>query len=192
MGFARSPITAVLAGLVAGAIGTVAMDTVLYARYRRGGGDQEPLAYEFGGVDTWEKASVPGQLGKRLYEGYTQKKLGSDRAQLTNTIMHWGYGTIWGALYGVLMGSLKRPALVLGLPFGAAVWLSSYAIPPPNGAVKADLGVRRADPLEGLQPPHRLWDGRCLRLQVAGALSDAGFHASPQPGEDHPGSLPRD
>ena len=136
MGFARSPITAVLAGLVAGAVGTVAMDTVLYARYRRGGGDQEPLAYEFGGVDSWEKASVPGQLGKRLYEGYTQKTLRSDRAQLTNTIMHWGYGAIWGALYGVVMGSLKRPALALGLPFGAAVWLSSYVILPPTGLYK--------------------------------------------------------
>ena len=131
-----SPITAVVAGLVAGAAGTVVMDAMLYARYRRGGGDQQPLDWEFKGVPNWEKASVPGTVGRRLFEAYTQTKLGPEKAQLTNTVMHWSYGVIWGALYGILAGSLRRPRVWLGPPFGAAVWLASYAMLPPTGLYK--------------------------------------------------------
>ena len=54
-----TPLAAVAGGLLAGAVGTASMDTVRYLRYRRAGGKDSPLAWEFGLVDSWDKASDP-------------------------------------------------------------------------------------------------------------------------------------
>ena len=49
------------AGALAGAVGTAAMDFVLYLRYRRDGGAQSFPRWEFASdVDSWDKASAPG------------------------------------------------------------------------------------------------------------------------------------
>ncbi len=42
-----TPLAAVAKGLLAGVIGTVCMDTVRYVMYRRSGGKDGPLAWEF-------------------------------------------------------------------------------------------------------------------------------------------------
>jgi hypothetical protein len=136
-----TPLGAVLRGGVAGAVGTVVMDAVWYARYRRGGGDKDPLAWEFGlDVQSWEQAPAPAQLGRRLYEAFTKRPLPVSRAALVNNVMHWGYGVAWGAQFGVLAGSLRRvprTALpTLGLPLGAIVWGSSYVTLPLAGLYK--------------------------------------------------------
>lgn len=126
-----TPVGAVAAGLAAGAIGTAAMDLVWYWRYKRGGGESSLLGWEFSvGLDDWEKASAPAKVGKRLYEGFLQRDLPATYAARTNTIMHWGYGIAWGGVYGTFAGSLRSPHLLLGLPFGAAVWTSSYVTLP--------------------------------------------------------------
>jgi hypothetical protein len=65
-----TPAGAAARGLVAGAAGTLAMDVVWYARFRRRGGNQRFLEWEFSsGVDDWEGAPVPAQVGRRLVEG---------------------------------------------------------------------------------------------------------------------------
>jgi hypothetical protein len=128
-----SPVAAVLAGLAAGAVGTVCMDTVRYVRYRQGGGKDSPLTWEFGPVDSWEKAPDPGQVAKRVIEGFTQRKLSDRWAWPISTVMHWTYGSAAGAAYGVLAGSLRRPHALYGVPFGATVWATSYAVLPAAG-----------------------------------------------------------
>jgi hypothetical protein len=128
-----TPLAAAVAGLAAGAVGTISMDAVRYMRYHRAGGKDNPLAWEFGPVDGWEKAPHPGQIGKRLIEGFTQRELPDRWAWLTSTVMHWGYGSASGALYGVLAGSARTPRALYGLPFGAAVWASSYVALPAAG-----------------------------------------------------------
>ena len=129
-----TPVGAVTAGLVAGAIGTAAMDLVWYWRYKRGGGESGLLDWEFSvGLDDWQKASAPAKVGKRLYEGFLQRELPAKYAARTNNIMHWGYGIAWGGVYGTLIGSLRSWRLwqmLFGLPFGTAVWTSSYIILP--------------------------------------------------------------
>jgi hypothetical protein len=57
-----TPLAAVGAGLLAGAIGTVRVDAVHYLKYRRTGGTEPPLAWEFAPVETWETAPDPGQV----------------------------------------------------------------------------------------------------------------------------------
>jgi hypothetical protein len=131
-----TPLAAVVGGLLAGAVGTVALDTVQYVKYRRAGGKESPLAWEFAPVDSWEKAPDPGQVAKRLIEGFTQRELPARWAWLTSTGAHWSYGSAAGALYGVLAGSLRRPHARYGLPFGAAVWVTGYIVLPEGGLYK--------------------------------------------------------
>jgi hypothetical protein len=104
-----TPLAAVLAGLLAGAAGTVCLDAVHYLKYRRAGGTGSPLTWEFAPVETWETAPAPGQVAKRLLEGFSQRKLPDRSAWLTSTIAHWAYGSAAGAAYGVVAGSLPAP-----------------------------------------------------------------------------------
>jgi hypothetical protein len=131
-----TPLAAVVAGIMAGTVGTVCMDAVRYLRYRRDGGEASPLEWEFAPVDTWAQAPDPGQVGKRVIEGFTQRELPDRWAWLTSTAMHWGYGSTAGALYGVLAGSLRLPYPWYGLRFGAVVWASGYVILPEGGLYK--------------------------------------------------------
>jgi hypothetical protein len=139
MGFRWRPLTplgAVVGGILAGAVGTVCMDAVRYVRYRRDGGEDEPLEWEFAPVHTWAQAPDPGKVAQRVIEGFTQRELPDRWAWLTSTVMHWGYGSSAGVLYGVLAGSLRRPHPWYGLPFGALVWASGYVILPEGGLYK--------------------------------------------------------
>ncbi|MET9579663.1 hypothetical protein ABZY30_29680 [Streptomyces massasporeus] len=131
-----TPLTAVAAGLLAGTVGTVCLDAVHYLKYRRAGGTDSPLAWEFAPIESWEKAPDPGQVAKRLIEGFTQRRLPDDSAWLMSTVAHWSYGAAAGAAYGVLAGSLSRPSPVYGVPFGAAVFSGDYVVLPLAGLYK--------------------------------------------------------
>jgi len=158
-----TPLAAVVGGLLAGAVGTVCMDTVRYLMYRRGGGEDSPLAWEVPPVDSWEKAPDPGQVGKRVIEGFTQRELPDSWAWTTSTVAHWCYGSACASLYGILAGSLRRPHAVYGVPFGAAVWASGYVA----------LGIG------GLYKPIWEYDARTLARDLGAHLAyGAGTGAS--------------
>jgi hypothetical protein len=125
-----TPLSAVARGLLAGVAGTICLDTVEYLRYRRGGGEKNPLEWEFGPVDGWENAPAPGKFAKQVIEGVTQRELPDRWAWPVSTAMHWGYGSSAAAAYGIVAGSLREPYPVYGLPFGVAVWAGSYVILP--------------------------------------------------------------
>jgi hypothetical protein len=126
-----TPLGAVARGLVAGAAGTAAMDALLFVRYRRGKGTSHFTDWEFSsGLASWEEAPAPAQVGKRLVEGLFERKLPATRAGLVNNITHWAYGMLGGAQYGIVAGSLGTPRVRYGLPFGASVWATGYAILP--------------------------------------------------------------
>ena len=131
-----SPLAAVARGLLAGVVGTAVMDALLYARYRRGGGKQAPMAWAFPPVENWEEASDPGQVAKRVIEGFTQRPIPDRWARLTTTVAHWAFGSASGAAYGVVAGSLPRQRPLDGIPFGAAVWALGYVVLPQAGLYK--------------------------------------------------------
>jgi hypothetical protein len=129
-----TPLGALVTGLVAGAVGTAAMDLVQFARYRRGGGEDRLLAWEFSaGLKDWEQAPAPAQLGRRVVEGVLQRELPAERAPLTNNLMHWGYGIAWGGLFGLVAGSLRAPKVRHGLALGATAWAAGYVLLPLAG-----------------------------------------------------------
>ena len=107
------------------------MDALLFVRYRRGGGTTGFGAWESSaGVNRWEDAPAPAQVGKRLVEGLFEIQLPPERARLMNNVTHWGFGILSGAPYGLLAGSLPSPRAWYGLPFGASVWIGGYVVLP--------------------------------------------------------------
>jgi hypothetical protein len=133
---ATTPLTAVAGGFLAGVAGTACMDTVRYLMSRRADAKESPLRWEFGPIESWNDAPDPGQVARRVIEGFTQRKLPDRWAWSISTAAHWCYGSMWGSLYGVVAGSLRSPDPVYGLPCGAAVWASDYAVLPEAGLYK--------------------------------------------------------
>ena len=131
-----TPVAAVTAGGLAGLAGTAVMDGVLYARYRRGGGTEAFAAWEFPPTRTWDQASEPGQVAKRVIEGFTQRSLPDRWARPLTIATHWAFGAAAAAGYGVVAGSRGRPRALDGIPFGVAVWLLGYAVLPQAGLYK--------------------------------------------------------
>ena len=126
-----TPVGAVVRGAVAGAAGTAAMDTLLFSRYRRSGGESSFPDWEFSsGLTTWKDAPAPAHVGKRLVEGVFDRSLPAKRAALVNNVTHWGYGVLAGVQYAILAGSQMRRRVRWGLPFGATVWASGYVVLP--------------------------------------------------------------
>jgi hypothetical protein len=128
-----TPLAAAAGGALAGVAGTAAMDAVLYARYRRAGGKDAPLTWEFPPIESWQKASDPGQVAKRVIEGFTQRPIPDRWARLTTTVAHWAFGSASAAAYGVVAGSLRQPKPLYGLPLGASVWALGYVVLPQAG-----------------------------------------------------------
>ena len=136
-GRALTPLGAIVRGLVAGTVGTLAMDTLWYVRYRRDDGKSGFLHWEFSSdVLSWDQAPAPAHVGKRLYEGFFRRELPDHRAALVNNMMHWGYGILNAVPYAVLSGSVPDPKVRFGAPFGAGVWATSYVVLPAAGLYK--------------------------------------------------------
>jgi len=132
-----TPAGAVARGLVAATVGTVAMDLLLFARYKKGGGKERLRDWEFSAdVKAWADAPAPAQVGRRLYEGLFQVQLPDSKAVLVNNITHWAFGVLAGAQYGLLAGSLRNPRVAYGAAFGTGVWATGYAVLPKAGLYK--------------------------------------------------------
>ena len=129
MGALRS----IIRGVEASAVGTLAMDAVLYRRYRNGGGRAAFAAWESSeGVESWEGAPAPALVAKELLERVTGHEVPPRYVRLLNNVTHWGFGLATGAGYGLIFGS-RRSKLRYGPPFGAAVWIGGYAVLPRLG-----------------------------------------------------------
>jgi hypothetical protein len=124
-------------GVVAGAAGTLALDLVWYVRYKRGGGEDGFLKWEFGSAPTsWDKASAPANVGKLLFETVTRQELPASQIGLTTNVMHWGYGTQWGVVLATALGCSRYVRPWHAPLLGGLVWLASYVSLPIAGFYK--------------------------------------------------------
>src|SRR5205823_2448220 len=80
-------------------------------------------------IRTWDDVSAPGQVGKRLVEGFLQRELPDRAARPLNNVVHWLYGLGWGAAYAIVAASIPRRRGA-GVVFGSLVWLSGYLVLP--------------------------------------------------------------
>ncbi len=107
------------------------MDTFLFRRYRRSGGESSFGSWEFSaGLQNWDHAPAPAQVGRRLIDGLFGTSLPPTRAALVNNVTHWAYGIAGGAQFGILAGSLGRLRVRYGLPFGTSIWAAGYVVLP--------------------------------------------------------------
>jgi hypothetical protein len=164
----RTLLTATLSGALAGTAGTAAMDLFWYARQAlsadqgrgadaghvaasrassgqpvssaigdRSGDDEEP--------DDWSTLTAPALVGKRVYEGVTQRALEARFTRFVGAVVHWGYGMWWGGLFGLFAVSAPRSRPVWGPLFGAAVWGTSYLLLPVTGLYRPVWEYRPAE-----------------------------------------------
>lgn len=118
-------------GVLAGAIGTAAMDLLLYARYRRGGGEDGPWQWESAaGVTGWENASAPGQVGRIAFKRVTGNEPPDEWARSSTNFVHWATGVGWGGQFGALASVVTKLPVLRSLAFGPAVWLFGYVVLP--------------------------------------------------------------
>ena len=137
----------IIRGVAASALGTLAMDTTLYRRYRNGGGHDAFVAWESSdGVESWDGAPAPALVAKQILERVTSREVPPRCARLLNNATHWTFGLAAGAGYGLLAGS-RIPKPRYGLPFGTAVWASGYVVLPRLG-VYEDIWNYDLDTLE--------------------------------------------
>jgi hypothetical protein len=133
-----STIGSLARGLVAGAAGTAAM-TAAQTAYLKAR-EQEP-------------STTPAEVGRRIAEGVLQRDVPEERMGALNNVMHWLYGTSWGALFGLSRAGREAAPLADGARFAGVVW----------GASLVQL------PAMGLAPP--VWKYPPQQL-----ASDVGFH----------------
>jgi hypothetical protein len=129
-------LSSMVRGVEAAADGTLAMDSLLYRRYRREGGETPFLAWESSeSVQSWDDAPAPALVAKKFLERVLKRDVPPRYARMLNNLTHWGFGLAAGAGYGLLVGSRKsRPWY--GVPFGVAVWASGYVVLPQLGVYK--------------------------------------------------------
>ncbi|MFV0405594.1 MAG: hypothetical protein ACK5LN_02020 [Propioniciclava sp.] len=121
------------AGVAAGMVGTLAMDVLWYLRYRRSGGTQDPLNWEFGGVEGWDEVSAPGEVGLLVLREIMGEDPPESWAQPTQNAMHWLTGMGWGKVLAITVGAVSWRT---GLALGPLAWLTSYVVLPPLGVYR--------------------------------------------------------
>lgn len=130
-----TPLGAIARGMAAGVIGTGAMTVAqeLAAKLQSSGDDEQQSEEQQSPQDPWEEASMPAKVGRRISEGVFHQKVPPERIPLLTNAMHWAYGSGWGAIYGLIEGTLDRRSLRRGVFFGAGVWAMSYVQLVPMG-----------------------------------------------------------
>ena len=126
-------IRSLIRGVAAGAVGTLAMDTLLYRRYHHSGGQSGFLAWESSeGVESWEHAPAPALVAKRLLENMLQPRGLAEVCAAPQQRHPLGLRTGHRRGYGLVVSS-REPRIWAGLPFGAAVWATGYVVLPRLG-----------------------------------------------------------
>jgi len=130
-------VRSAIAGAVAGAVGTLAMDIVWFARARKSGDRTGFVSWETSeGLDSWDGAPAPAIVGKKAIEAVTHRPLDPAWARPAANVMHWGTGVDWGVVGGVgaTLAGVSNP--LVGLPYGAGVWAMSYVTLAPLGVYR--------------------------------------------------------
>ena len=165
------PLAAVARGFAAGIVGTGCMTAwqTLSAKLQdsgeeSGGEPSEPPE------DPWEEASAPAKVAKRIGEGVLHKSVPADLIPLLTNVMHWGYGTGWGASMGWSREDTRRTMRSEGegALFGAGVCDLVHSRNLSHGSLRAALDLRAQGARAGPLPPPRLRGRRRCGIPRAG------------------------
>ena len=161
-----------IVGAAAGAVGTAAMDLLLYRRYRRAGGDDSVWSWESAaGVTSWQQASAPGQIGRKLQRLLTRREPADRWARATTNTVHWATGIGWGIQYGAVIGLTSTSTVAHGGGTRAGRLAGGLRGAAARRCLQADLELRRPhlDRRSVGAPGLRRGDECSLRRAVASA-----------------------
>lgn len=97
-----SMLSRIVKGVVAGAVGTLAMDLIWYRRYRDGGGEDDFRSWEFAtSTESFDEADAPGQVAHKVAAA-VDIELPQESAGKATNVMHWLTGSGYGALHALL------------------------------------------------------------------------------------------
>lgn len=129
----RSPTRSIVAGALAGAVGTLCMDLVWYRRYRSAGGTQDFVPWETSeGTTGYEDAAAPARTAKTVAD-IVGIDLPDGSARLANNAVHWLTGVGWGQAHGLVSSLIGSSHPALGPVTAVAAWATSYAVLPKLG-----------------------------------------------------------
>jgi hypothetical protein len=115
-------------GFAAGVAGCVAMDAVLYARYRADDGGSSFVVWEFRSVPAgFDDAPAPAQVGRLLAER-AHVHVADRFAGATNNVVHWATGITWGLFASGLRLLPRIGPMKGGLLAGVSAWATSYIV----------------------------------------------------------------
>jgi hypothetical protein len=118
-------------GAAAGAVGTAAMDLLLYRRYRRESGSEGAWRWESAeDVTAWEGASAPGRLGEKVERAVIGHEPPERWARPTTNLVHWATGVGWGVQYAAVASLAPKHPLARALALGPLAWVSGYVVLP--------------------------------------------------------------
>ncbi len=131
MGSYQSPVSAIVKGAIAGAAGTYLMGEAM----SRAPGLLERAGYQLPKAPPGPTApdTPTEEVAERLAEGLADQTIDDETKAQAGQVVHWGYGSAWGAAYGVLQASFKAPTSLGGALFGAAVGMVSQTLLPAMG-----------------------------------------------------------
>jgi hypothetical protein len=122
-----------VAGMLAGAAGTMAMDLTWYLRYRNGGGDQAFVPWETSaGTTGFEEAAAPARTAKAIAD-QAGVELPEASARALNNAVHWMTGLAWGQAHGIASWATGVSNPMLGLGTAVMAWATSYVVLPRLG-----------------------------------------------------------
>ena len=83
------------------------------------------------GKDQEQAGEEPTEkLAEKVSEGIFEQPLEEDTRQVAGQAIHWGYGTFWGVVYGIVQSSLRLPHLMHGTLFGSLIALVAATVVP--------------------------------------------------------------
>lgn len=170
-----SMLTRIAKGVVAGVVGTLAMDLVWYRRYRRGGGEDGFAEWEFATTtNSFEEAAAPGRVGEKLAET-VGVDLPDEWAGMTTNVMHWLTGVSYGIGHGLLHDGrgLVRSAATTGV----GAFAGSYATMGAMGVYEPIWEYDRDTLLEDLSAHLSFGLATALAYRAMAGSSDGGPHA---------------
>ncbi|MBW3657523.1 MAG: hypothetical protein KY457_02720 [Actinobacteria bacterium] len=110
------------AGVVAGVVGTLAMDAWTYRRQQDDGGPSF-REWEFSSPSSFDDASAPGEMAQRVTD-LVGVELPDRSAALATNVMHWLTGVSYGLSHAMFQHD--RGVVAGGLATGLGAFAGSY------------------------------------------------------------------
>ena len=151
-----------MAGLVGGVIAAGAMSAVHKGLVALSADTRQPRAPHQQPTDQPQDEDATVKVADGITRWVLHHPLPEDTKPLAGNIVHDAFGAGVGAFYGAVATIVPGVTIVIGLPFGAAVWLGAHVIMVPS------LGLA---PPPTRQPPSKEAAEFALHL-VYGAVTE--------------------